>query len=97
MTTRRQAARDQRRVGQLADAYRQVVPLADEVDTTVVEVELDLELTVRDQEVGDRGDRRMSPNDLGAATFKVPLSSLCSRRAASSASTTSARMRRPRS
>jgi len=39
----------------------------------------------------------MSPNDLGAATFKVPLSSLCSRRAASSASTTSARMRRPRS
>jgi hypothetical protein len=54
MAAGRQPPRDQRGVGQLADADRQIVPLADEIDVTVVEVEVDLELGMPDQKLGDR-------------------------------------------
>jgi hypothetical protein len=39
---------------ELTDAYRQVVAFAHQIDATVIQIELDLQLRVRDQELGDR-------------------------------------------
>jgi hypothetical protein len=69
MPAGRQCARDQRRIRQFADAYREVVALADQLHPAVVQVQLDVELRMGSKKFYDRwrevapaeGHRRRHP------------------------------------